>query len=296
MHRKKRAGEKIEKVDSPGVSMTEDVSEDPFAFLNEPVDIADTSVNTNTMRRPLRVGIVILCCGLLCIGGFFVWRGSGSVFGKLVPTLDVPAHRAEAQTVYVKVPDITGKTVDDARKTLNDMGLGIRLTDYVPSDGPEDMVVSQDIEAGTEVEEHTTVGYGCSVAVRQSVLGDVTKCSLVEAKAKLYAMGFTNVKVSTKGSWQQYGQVVSMTPEFGNIMKVSEQVELVVCTGKKKGSDTVPDFEGLTVAEAVKKAQKAHLVLDIGNTDYCMDDPIISQDVKADSKTDYGSIVVVKTK
>ena len=58
----------------------------------------------------------------------------------------------------IEVPDVSGMTYDEAKETLNELGLGISIQGYEDSDTvDEDDIISQDPEEGETVEENTTV-------------------------------------------------------------------------------------------------------------------------------------------
>ncbi len=63
---------------------------------------------------------------------------------------------------YVEMPELLGRTLEDAEKILESFNLTLGLVNYVDDEAPEGQVLFQNISAGTEIAEHTKVNISIS--------------------------------------------------------------------------------------------------------------------------------------
>ena len=105
------------------------------------------------------------------------------------------AASKEDASKKVSVPSVIGKTEEEAKTTLNSLGLGYKAT-YQPSNTiPEGTVISQGTSSGTKVAKNTTITLSISSGPESSSVPNVVGQDQVGASSLLESAGF---KVSVK--------------------------------------------------------------------------------------------------
>lgn len=136
----------------------------------------------------------------------------------------------------VIVPDVTGETFDVAEEKLDDAHLRVEVVDtgYI-SKLPADIVLEQQIPAGTEVKYNRVVYVTVnSATARKVALPSVVDGPLREAEFKLRALGFKNVKAKRiKGDYDLVYrlEVNGREVQFGDRIGVDRPVAIVCGDG-----------------------------------------------------------------
>jgi len=176
---------------------------------------------------------------LLVLGGLIVVIG-----GILLLTTSL------ASSSQVDVPDVVGKKIVEAQKTLRDAGL-VPEVQRVISSQPVDTVLDQTPAAGKSVRENSTVTIVVSsgrerVAIPTGLVGSPVQ----EATDRLRAVGFV-VNVEKRASETvPVDTVISATPPGGSQAPYGSTVTLTASTGPAPGK--LPDVVGRTENDAVQ--------------------------------------------
>jgi len=176
---------------------------------------------------------------LLVLGGLVVVIG-----GILLLTNSL------ASSSRVDVPDVVGRKIVEAQKTLRDAGL-VPEVQRVISSQPVDTVLDQTPAAGKSVRENSTVTIVVSsgrerVAIPTGLVGSPVQ----EATDRLRAVGFV-VNVEQRASETvPVDTVISATPPGGSQAPYGSTVTLTASTGPAPGK--VPDVVGRTENDAVQ--------------------------------------------
>jgi serine/threonine-protein kinase len=158
--------------------------------------------------------------------------------GENVPAGTAVAVVVGKQVTTVAVPNVVGKTSDDAGAQLKQAGFDVRTTD-VDTGGDQGDVVATDPPAGTQVAPGSTVtlqvttGDGSSDFAMPNVTGD----KLRDAQRKLAQKGLV-VSVQSRSTNDNVGRVLDQSPSEGSRVAPGDQVTLVV--GVPSGSSTSP--------------------------------------------------------
>jgi eukaryotic-like serine/threonine-protein kinase len=157
----------------------------------------------------------------------------------------------------VTVPDLDGMTLDEARRTLTDVGLelGDLTTGESQTGVPEGTVVGQSPDAGGDVDEGSAVDLVVAGAPNV-VMPDLAGLSQAEAEAAVTAAGLIVERVTTVYSNDvPAGKVADQTPSAGTTVPQGTPVTLTLSAGPQTspspGADAVPDVTGMTQAEAL---------------------------------------------
>jgi beta-lactam-binding protein with PASTA domain len=180
-------------------------------------------------RRGLRYVVIALL--VLALIGLLAWLLWNSLIGTTV-----------------EVPDVVGKTVDEAQDTLSDAGLDWEV-ERRPSQKPLDEVVDQDPEGGAPAEEGDTVTLFVSSGPREVEVPDLVGLTRAQAKSTLEEEGLevgTVEKVASDTA--PAGEVVSQNPSAGITVDAGTEVDFSVSSGP--ADVTVPDVVGQTQDQA----------------------------------------------
>ena len=195
----------------------------------------------------------------------------------------------------VAVPELKGKTQEEAEKQLQDSGLAYEVSESVYSNDVEkNHVISQNVSAGNTVEEHSTVTVVLSKGALVTVPNLVGK-SEEKAKKKLEETGLSyKVSDSVYSDDVKKNHVISQDIAEGSTVEEHSTVSVVMSKGLEQVE--VPDLSGKTVEEAKEALKKARLEYDDYMSDYQYSDGvdsghIISQSLEAGDKVDKNSKV-----
>lgn len=228
------------------------------------------------------VAVIIILVLALVIGraaGLFRFGGSGT--------------QQEEDSGQVKVPDVVGMTLDDAKKELNDAGLGWKIGKQEESAQYEEgYVMGQDPEDGEKVKKNTQITLDVSTgkAEEQVEVPNVVGQDEADAQKTLEDAGF-KVESTAVYSSQPQGEVVATTPEAGTQAAKGSTVTIQVSKGEEKVS--VPDVRGTDENTAKNTLSGAGLNVTV-TTDYSdsvAQGNVISQDPSGGTKVDAGTNV-----
>ncbi len=163
----------------------------------------------------------------------------------------------------VKVPDVTGKTYEEAEKILAEKKLKIKKGDVRPSaDVEKDKIISQTPLADKIVKEGTVVKVNISKGKESGVVPSLVgkKYDYDQIKALLEQYGFKLGEVVKEESDDYDADVISsQDPREGATAKEGSTVNIVVSTGSKKAK--VPTLIGSSLEDAQKAIEAAGFTL-----------------------------------
>lgn len=175
----------------------------------------------------------------------------------------------EGQT---RVPSVISKEYNEGADKLKASDLLVEISGLQPSDIPADLILYQDIEAGTVVEVNTLVSVLVSSELIKQPVPNVQGTEYEDAKEQLEELGF---KVKVK---KEYSDVIaenciisqSVPPE--KELPENSEVTLTISIGRDPSKEfhdkqlEVPDFSGMTFEEAYAKASSLGMLIKV--TDY----------------------------
>jgi serine/threonine-protein kinase len=191
------------------------------------------------------------------------------------------------------VPDVTGKTVDEASALLIDAG-------FVPSqkaeenpDVEENIVIRTDPAANAQAAVGSTVTIFYSSGPNTIQVPDVRGQSVNDARNTLNGAGFTNIQERQQADNDvDEGRVIGTEPGAGQQAPANATITLVVSSGQ--GQVGVPDVVGRTEDNARALLQGFDVKTTNENTnDPNQDGRVLSQNPPANSQVDQGSTVTL---
>ena len=200
----------------------------------------------------------------------------------------------QTDSEMVKVPDVTGKTYEEAQKELNKYDLGIHKS-TAPSDTvAKGKIISQDPADGKKVKKHTTVNVVISSGeeAKTTTIPNVVGMSEADAEKALQDKNLVVKKGDPVYSDNvEQGEVVSVSPSEGAEVKEGTTVTLVISKGNQPA--TVPKLTEKSQSDAEAALSQAGLS---GNatedySDTVEEGVIISQDTDAGKEVSKGTTI-----
>ncbi|MCM1089919.1 MAG: Stk1 family PASTA domain-containing Ser/Thr kinase [Muribaculum sp.] len=166
----------------------------------------------------------------------------------------------------VPMPSVTGMSLEDARNTLNSMGI-FSTVEYEESDTiDEGVVIRSNVEARTDVEVGSIVTLTVSAGLQGVEVWEVTGYTLEEATNRLTGLGFMVNKVEAYSDTVESGKVISQSPVGGTKAPAGSVITVTVSLGKEEKKIQVPKLVGLTEEDGTFQAIEAGL--SIGSVSY----------------------------
>lgn len=280
------------------VPKREEIEEEYDYEEEEDEDDGDDGFLNPKMEKAVTIGGIV--AGLIIVGILIYFFGHlAGIFGGSGKKPEKDSTEKEVITTekkdkeQVTMISVLGKTFDEAKAELYEIGLGIREAGTQASEEyPQGQIVSQDIEVGKEVERNSTVNVYISSGAGSISVSSVLGISEAEARNTLTAQGFTVNTSQASSDTVEEGKVISQSPAGGSSAKKGDTVTLVISSGKEVKKVVVPDVVNHSQQEAVNTLTNAGLVVTSTSTDYSDNIPegnVISQSIAKDQSVDEGT-------
>lgn len=216
---------------------------------------------------------------------------------KVEPGSTVTVHFSTGSAM-VKVPDLSGKTQEDARKALKDAGLeGGNTSQEDSATVAKDRVIYTNPQAGNSVARGTTVDLVLSTG--NTSVPDVSGQDEATAKKTIEDAGLQFKKGdNVTSSDVERGKAVSSNPAAGTSVSAGDTITVSFSSGAAtptpNGTVTVPDVSKKTVQEATTELQKVGLNVGVQSEKFSKDvdaGRVIGTDPKGGTKVPAGTTV-----
>jgi serine/threonine-protein kinase len=190
----------------------------------------------------------------------------------------------------VAVPDVVGKTRDDAVSALTAAGLKAKVVEIHSSKTP-DSVTGQFPHAGTKVTRGSEVQINVSTGPKPVSVPNVVGLTYDQASSTLSSQGF-GVKRVNVDSNEAKDTVVSQNPS--GTAAPGATIELDVSKGPKQS--TVPDVTSQDEGSARSTLESAGFTVTVQQQDVGdpgLDGIVLSQSPRGGTKADKGSTVTI---
>ncbi|MFD7443403.1 Stk1 family PASTA domain-containing Ser/Thr kinase [Streptomyces sp. NPDC059909] len=195
----------------------------------------------------------------------------------------------------VKVPEVEGLTLAEARNALRKVGLapGV-VTKEFSEDAAQGTVIGSEPAAGTDRRPDSAVALVVSKGAPIDV-PDVTGESVEDARSTLEDAGLeVAVAAGQVNSPEDAGTVASQSPAEGGQAARGDTVTLTVSKGPRMVK--VPDVTGKTIADARQKLEKAGFEVKVERNFPFLGNKIESQSVEGGEQAPEGSTITIRTK
>jgi serine/threonine-protein kinase len=156
----------------------------------------------------------------------------------------------------VNVPDIQGKSQDDATKLLSDAGFVPSAKQVENADVEEGMVIGDSRPPhGTPLATGETVEFDVSAGSSTVAVPDVTNQPETTARGALEGAGFTVNRTEAASDSVAAGNVISTDPAAGAQAAAGSAINMVVSTGQSMA--TIPNVQGFNEENARRQLEQA---------------------------------------
>lgn len=170
--------------------------------------------------------------------------------------------------VYVPMPNVRGKTVEEARNELQELGLKSEV-DYEESNSLEaGIVIGADVTAGTEVAVGSTVRLRASMGPRGEMVPSVVGMTYEQAEMTLLDRGFKVAKLEAYSQTYASGVVAFQSPGAESTVAKGSEVALTVSLGPETEKVKVPTLLGLSEMDGIVKAGESGLQVESVTYEY----------------------------
>ncbi|MFD5893618.1 PASTA domain-containing protein [Streptomyces sp. NPDC060366] len=195
----------------------------------------------------------------------------------------------------VRVPDLAGKSLADAKDALKKVGLapGVVARSFDEETDQGDIIRTQP-KAGTELRPDAGVALVVSKG-RPVHMPDVTGQSEEEATASLEDAGL-DVKVAAErvNSPEESGAVAKQSAKEGSKLARGDTVTLTISKGPRMLA--VPDVTGKSIDAATGELNDAGFEVEVDRSFPFLDDTVSKQSVEGGEKAAEGSTITITTK
>ncbi|MEQ2710790.1 Stk1 family PASTA domain-containing Ser/Thr kinase [Anaerostipes amylophilus] len=272
--------------------------EEQNAYLDED-DEEESGMNSKIEKLVIVLAAVVGAIILISIIVFVVKSSGVFKSGKSTTTTSIgtTAESNDTESKKYTVDNYIGMSLSAAREKI-DGKFKIKIEEEYSADYAKGLVIRQDPESDTELEEGKTltlvVSKGTRTEDKVSVPGVVGKRES-SAKSELEAAGL-KVSVKTKYSTDvAKGKVISQSPGSGNQVTKNSTVVITVSQGEKPETMVrVPNLRYFTESEARSELKNSNLVLGSVLTEYSDSVEkglVIRQTVSSGSKVKEGTAV-----
>lgn len=274
-------------------------------------DYEETPAGKKSDRKKKKKGpnsavtiVALLAGAVVLVGAIFVIGKAAGIIGsdgaETTPQTEQAADTADEDGM-VTVPVLVGKTEEEASALLEEEKLGKQMMGEENSTQEKGRISSQDIPAGTKVEQYTTLKYYISKGQQEITVPDVSGQTGVDAQQTLEDLGLTvtvqkEYSEADDSGWPltEPGYVMTVSPEAGTSMTAGGSVTLTVSRGLDYGDTAqIPDVVGMTKNEAITTLGKwADIQITEQQSSEVPAGQVISQDPSAtseDGDTAYGN-------
>ncbi|MCH5340447.1 MAG: Stk1 family PASTA domain-containing Ser/Thr kinase [Acetatifactor sp.] len=205
--------------------------------------------------------VIILAVNLLGLGKDDT-RGQGGIVAA-----DSPEPTGDGSEVEcVPMPDVVGKTVEDAKNTLAAMGFRSQAV-YEESDVYDvGVVIRADVESGTEIPVGSLVTLTASVGPHGIEIPPVVDHTFEEAKQILENLGFVVERMEAYSETVAAGIVVSQSPVASEKAPSGASITLTVSLGSQ--TVKMPYLIGMSEADGIITLKERGLDVEVVHYEY----------------------------
>ncbi len=250
----------------------------PIASYNKN-DIVRISEDRQAERR---IVIAAIATSLAIIAVIFAL---GTYFIKRM-TPDVPDQ--------VQIPELVGKTVDEAHAITGPLGVTVNVTGTAFSDTVDKgLILSQSVGDDGLLYEGDAIDVVLSDGTDKFPVPDVVGQDIGVVMEIFQDLYFKLEDEYVLDENYPINVVVRQEPEGGTLAKANSTVKLYICQGQPVTTVIVPSVEGDTEAEGIRKIEGAYLAVGLSTTapSNKPEGTIITQTVKAGTEVSRGTVV-----
>lgn len=197
----------------------------------------------------------------------------------------------------VDLPDLVGKTLEEANKEIEGTDITLEQTEEFNADVEAGKIISQDppYVDGYTVKENSTIKIVISKGTEKAVVENVKGKTYEEAVQILEKANLKVERVDQTSQTVEAGIVIDQEPGEDEEVNAGDTVKLYVSSGTGIKQVEVENVVGKTEEEATSILTKAGLKVNVGYKEDSSKptDTVLSQDVAEGEKVDEGTTVTI---
>lgn len=291
--------EQLEKQDQYGYDDEDEEDEDD----EYDDDDEDSGISTK-LEKAMTIGGFIIGAIIICILIYFIGAAAG-IFNigsnkKPDTTTEETVDEQEDDEDLVTVPNIVGRTEDEATAMLNELGLGLIKAGEAASDEyPKGQIMAQNVASGEKIKKHDRIEYTLSTgAETQTALTvpNVIEQSQADAEAELLELGFVTQIEREYSDEIAAGRVISVSPGVGTAANKGDTITLTVSRGVEGRQVNVPSVVGLEESQANATLTNQGLVVTVetGTSNLVGVGEVYEQSISSGTMVDSGTGITIK--
>ncbi len=197
----------------------------------------------------------------------------------------------------VTVPNLVGRSLNDAQSELGALGLGLMVTDHEYSSAPAGAVVRQNPPPGIPVKVGQRVQVVLSLGPQKVTVPSLVDLTLRAAQLRLLTAGLQLGEVSYLYTAQEpAGFVIQQDPPAGTAGVASPRVSVLVSQGPRPMAFVMPDVVGQPAARVQVRLREAGVSLKLVPVEAEGVEPgsVVGQQPPAGARLDAGATVVLQ--
>ncbi len=237
-----------------------------------------TKTNFFTEHPKAKIAIIILSLVLLFVVVFLITKIviDGGIKSK------------------VDMPNLVGKTLEEAQNTADDLGLTLESTEVASSDVEEGKIVSQDPEySETKIEKGSTIKVNVSKGPEQNELPKLEGMKIEDARKTAETLGITLKEETENSDTVEAGVIIKQDTTVGTLVKSGDTVTVHVSAGVEKVK--VPTVVGMDEGTALATLKNAGLnpKVTYESNEEKEDGKVISQSIEENTETAKNSEITI---
>ncbi len=250
---------------------SEEYDGDEEYYEEDEYDAGNSKMEKITVILAILAGVVICIVILMVVSRMLGVMNTDDIGDKIKPETEessgvmqpsgtaTDSSASDVQTV--KMVDVLGWNVEDAKKEIVRIGLIPEVTMVESDTQEENTVISTDIAAGDDVELNSTVVLTVSAGKESIDVLDVVGLTYEEAYNKIVAQGLTVSRLDTYSAEMEKGKVISQMPLGGEPMAPGSAVVLNVSLGMEDNKVAMPNLIGSDQIEAEEWVHENGMIL-----------------------------------
>lgn len=275
-------------------------------YQNEDEDEEDAGINPK-LEKFMTIGSIIL--GLLILFIFLALVGSATGLfdlGFLAGGNSKKQTETTLETTQdsgkIEVPNLLGRTEEEAKELLADSGLGIEYAGEEPSaEYDKGQIMLQQPAAGEMAEKNTTISYTVSSGSDKITVPDLADKTAEDAKAELEKAGLKCDQEEVYDTSVDTGKVSYTSPGAGQEVTQNSTVTIYISKGGNNSDSygdssdmvTVPDVTGQNSDAAQSMLENMGLAVKVKTTQDTgrEDGEVLEQDVESGESVEKGTTI-----
>ncbi|MCR4850776.1 MAG: Stk1 family PASTA domain-containing Ser/Thr kinase [Lachnospiraceae bacterium] len=215
--------------------------------------------------------------------------------GVFDPSDDNDTKTEETTKGFVTMIDVVGRSADDVKKELIDLGLTPEIEYEESSEYAEGTVMRSSVESGSSVEEGSNVVLTVSAGETGVEVPDTVGMTEAEAVSTLVNKGFTISKTEGYDQYIAAGSIYKQSPEGGAKAPAGTSISLYISKGPETSKVSVPNLlsqdEETAMALLAENGLELGSVMEVNYEDPAYEGLVCSQSYAPGTYLDAGSKV-----